>query len=345
MKYLYTAWLASFGTCETRRRKLVEMGRDVVAVSFTPDIERLGRRVGNLQQKIGFGPGIRAYNQRLLRLATQHQPDIVWIDKGTLVQAPTLREIKRRTGALLVHYNTDDLEFARHYWKLHLEGIAEYDCYFTTNAANVDQIRRLGARTVIQTALGYDKDVFAPLRVSDEDTSRLGAEIGFVGSWEPAKERWLAALVAAGLPLRVFGTMWQNATSPELSAAIGTPGPVVGNEYVKAINCTKVNIGLVSAQNRSQSSGRSFEIPACGAFLLALRTPEHQSFYDEGKEIECFGSVDELASKALHYLNCTDTRLAIAKAGRERCVRSGYSWQDRMAGMVETVETMVRART
>jgi spore maturation protein CgeB len=340
MKYLYTGWLASYGTCETRRRALVEMGREVLAISFTPDIDRLGRRFGNLQQKIGFGPGIRAYNQRLLRAVAQFEPDVIWVDKGTLVQPETLREMKRRTGAVLVHYNTDDL-FHNHYWDLHLKGIPEYDCYITTNGHNVEELRALGARRVVHSELGYDRDVFTPPRLSDDERTRLGAAIGFIGSWEPAKERWLGHIARAGLPLRVFGSMWQNCSDPVLAEAIGRPRPVLGADYVKAIAATQINIGLVSEQNRSQSSGRSFEIPACGGFLLALRTPEHVKLYDEGREIECFDSPEELVAKARHYLADPAACAALAAAGRERCIRGGYSWQDRMRSLVADVEATV----
>lgn len=338
MKYLYTGWLPSFGTCETRRRALVEMGHDVLALSFRPDLERFGLRFGNLQQKLGFGPGIRAYNQRLLKAAVEFQPDVVWIDKGTLVQPSVLRDIKRRTGAFLVHYNTDDLQH-QHYWTLHLAGIAEYDCYFTTNASNVRELPALGARRVIQTALGYDRDVFRPRDVNASERARLGARIGFIGSWEPAKERWLAAIARAGLPLRVFGGRWHQATDPVLKQVIGeATAPVLGDDYATAINATEINIGLVSEQNRSGSSGRSFEIPASGGFLLAIRTAEHQAAYVEGAEIECFGSPEELVAKARHYLDQPEQRERIAARGLQRCVRSGYSWQERMRGLVDLVE-------
>jgi spore maturation protein CgeB len=78
-----------------------------------------------------------------------------------------------------------------------------------------------------------------------------------------------------------------------------------------------------------ETTTRSFEIPACGGFMLHERTPELLEFYEEGKEVAAFGSVEELASKIDHYLAHPEERHAIARAGYARCVPA-YSYDDRM---------------
>src|SRR5437870_3846307 len=175
MKYLYTGWLPSFGTDTARYRSLVSLGQDVVVLSFTPDTRRLGSKVAALEGRLGAGLGIWMYNLRLLAVARQERPDVVWVDKGHLVMASTLRAIKRRTGAFLVCYNTDDIEYAGNGWRLHLKCLPEYDCYFTTNRLNVPTLRSLGVRRVELTQLGYDRDLFRPIRVSEDEACHLGA--------------------------------------------------------------------------------------------------------------------------------------------------------------------------
>ena len=70
--------------------------------------------------------------------------------------------------------------------------------------------------------------------------------------------------------------------------------------------------------------------------MLAERTDEHLALFEEGIEAEYFDSNEELLDKVRYYLSHEDERKRIAAAGRERCVRSGYSNEDRLSKMLET---------
>jgi spore maturation protein CgeB len=106
-------------------------------------------------------------------------------------------------------------------------------------------------------------------------------------------------------------------------------------DYARAICGSKIGLGLLSKLIPETSTTRTFEIPACGTFLLAERTEEHASFFDEGREAEFFGSDEELQDKVKYYLKHEAARRRIAAAGRERCLRSAYSYDDRMRQALE----------
>jgi hypothetical protein len=71
-------------------------------------------------------------------------------------------------------------------------------------------------------------------------------------------------------------------------------------------------------------------LSACGTFLLAMHTNEHQQAYKEGVEAEFFSNHTELTEKARHYLSEDAARIRIARQGRQRCLHSGYSWLEIM---------------
>jgi spore maturation protein CgeB len=82
------------------------------------------------------------------------------------------------------------------------------------------------------------------------------------------------------------------------------------------------------------------EIPACGGFMLAERTEQHLELFVEGKEAAFFDSRAELLEKCKYYLEHEEERQAIAEAGRQRCVASGYSNKANIKRMLETVVGM-----
>ena len=88
-------------------------------------------------------------------------------------------------------------------------------------------------------------------------------------------------------------------------------------------------LGLLYRENRDLQTSRSFEIPACGGFMLAERTEEHRMYFEEDKEAAYFDSFDELISKLRFYISHESVRLRIARAGYQRCLDSPYRYTDR----------------
>ena len=69
---------------------------------------------------------------------------------------------------------------------------------------------------------------------------------------------------------------------------------------------------------------KSFEIAACGGFLLAERTQGHMDRFVEDEEAVFFTGYDELVQKIRRYLDDEPARARIAAAGHKRCITSGY---------------------
>ena len=64
--------------------------------------------------------------------------------------------------------------------------------------------------------------------------------------------------------------------------------------------------------------------------MLADRTEDHLEFFEEGKEAEYFSSDEEYRDKVGFYLASERARTRVAAAGHERCITSGYSYDDRI---------------
>jgi len=325
-----------------RMRAFQHLGFPVAGLDAGARSEKLspaGKLARRVMWHMGWPLDFEGINAALRANVRDQQPDIVWIDKGTAITAATLRALRRlRPGVRLVHYNPDDPfgGFGYAGWRTFLAAITEYDIHFVPRRENVAEYTRRGARQVVQLvpAWGFAPEVHRPVAVDGETLGRYGADIGFVGSFEPDRARALLAVAQAGLNVRIVGPWPRAYLSRNMSH---TPVGAFGADYAKAICSFKIALGFLRKGNRDQHTSRSVEIPACGVFMLAERSQEHQSLLAEGREAEYFSSAEELIDKARYYLSHEHERERIAAAGRVRCLASGYSNEQRMARILSMV--------
>jgi len=92
---------------------------------------------------------------------------------------------------------------------------------------------------------------------------------------------------------------------------------------------TKINVNILTHENRDTTNFRNFEIPAAGAFQLSERSNEILGLFAEEKEIACFGSREELRSACERYINDDTSREGVAIAGYNRLVNGNHGIVDR----------------
>jgi spore maturation protein CgeB len=85
---------------------------------------------------------------------------------------------------------------------------------------------------------------------------------------------------------------------------------------------------------------RTFEVPACGGFLLSVKTEEAASFFEEDKEMAYFSTPEELKKKIDFYLKNEKIRKEIAVAGYKKLINSGYSYTDRVKKIIEVYNSL-----
>ena len=160
----------------------------------------------------------------------------------------------------------------------------------------------------------------------------------FVGHYEPdGRVETLNYLARQGVPVRLYGSLWERASlDPALRQS--PIGAAYGEDYVRLIAGAKLALVFLSGRNRDVYTRRCFEIPACGAAMVAPRTKELQAMYREGEEAVYFDSKEELLAKVRWLLDDDEARNRIAKAGRERCLQDGHSNVHRGAQIIEALK-------
>jgi spore maturation protein CgeB len=331
VKVVYVGPLGVGSTCYARLKALETLCYgNVFAFDSDPYFCRpIGKWLNAIERRVFIGPRFCQSNFDLRMFCRDKRPDVVWIDKGFWIWPSTLR-VLREKEAFLVHHNTDSLSPG--FWHTQLayllmrRTLPLFNLYFTTNIVDYRALSGKEKPHTELTFLGYDHRRFdnSPLPVSLGEQWKN--ELLFVGHYEPHTEHSILALVEAGLPVTVYGEGWERAKERDRLHGYVKFRTLNDEEYLYALKSTKIGLCFVSELNGNQTAGRSFEFPACGTFLLAMRTKQHMECYTEGKEAEFFGNHQELVHKARYYLEHDDQRKEIARLGHQRCVRSDYSW-------------------
>jgi spore maturation protein CgeB len=209
----------------------------------------------------------------------------------------------------------------------------------------VEDYRRAGARHVFLLRSWFAPSLHRPVNLTDADRARFGSDVTFVGHYEDdGRLQSLERLIAAGFRVRVFGAGWDRAGA-RARAVLGKVDVVLGDDYARAVCAAKIALVFLSRRNRDQYTRRCFEIPAMGTLMLAPRTPEMLSLYEENSEAAYFGSDDELVEQALRYVREDDLRARVAAAGRDRCLRDGHDVDSRARQFLRDVEPLVQAES
>jgi spore maturation protein CgeB len=210
-----------------------------------------------------------------------------------------------------------------------LELFRRYSVIFTPRAHLIEEYRARGAQCVHHLPFCVDPGVHYPVSPSSDQRKGWGADVVFVGTWSRRRESLISSLPNTNV--NVWGYSWRHATRRTKSVAgLKLMNQVVtGQEMSLVFNASKIALNFLTPEQRDRTNVRNLEIPACGGFQLCERTEEIQALFHEGKEVACFGTIDELKDKVTYYLRHATEREAIARASYERLQRLRSTYADR----------------
>jgi spore maturation protein CgeB len=344
MKVLFVGDLSSYARSRQRFLAMQDLqhiveGRSWVQLEteFIPGYKpSLWRRI---RRKIGYPVDVVGINQALIPHIAEFEPDLLWIEKANTILPATYRQIQQNFPTLKIAYYSEDDIYLFDNRSIYLtKSLSMFDVVYTTKPRNVQELPTLGAKNVVCIFQAYDRNVHRPISLSEEDYQQWGAEVGFVGFFERDRAEQMLFLAEQGIKVRIWGFNWQDWVNKHPNLIVEGK-PVFNEDFVKVLNATRINLNFLRKANRDRHTSRSLEIPACQGFMLAERTNEHLQLFEEGTEAEFFDSPEELCVKVKYYLTQETNRQRIAKAGRNRCVNSGYSHHDRLKEMLEKIES------
>lgn len=324
MKILYASGLSPNDTSLYRLWALERLGHTVLPLNAY-EYESRQPLVRKVVHRVVSGPHVARLNRDLLSLAQQHKPDLLWTDKLLWMRPDTLDRL-RTMGVATVSYMIDNPFGTRQDpgWRLYMKDIPHYDLHVVQRDRNILDYRERGARDVIKIQTAYEPTLQypPPSGWSDRDRDR---NVSFIGTPYDDRADTLTRLSRES-PVTISGSAraWRRALTREAFRDLYREGELFQQQYREAIWRSRINLSFITHSNQDEFVHKSFEIAACGGFLLAERSAGHIARFEEDKEAVFFSSFDECAAKVRLYLNDESARSRIAAAGQERAQRSGY---------------------
>lgn len=285
------------------------------------------RSYASLWRKFGFGPPFNKLVKDLLLKIEIFQPNIIFFDKSLYFPCELLTVLKK-SGVYLIHFSNDDQLNPKNQTKNYIKSIPVYDLHITTKSYNVDELYSLKAKKVEFVNNSTSKSFLYPIKVTNDDKIKFGSQVGFIGTYEAQRAESLLFLANNGIKIRIWGSGWKNSKITKHPSLIIEDGPLWGENYLKVICTTDININFLRKENRDLQTTRSIEIPACKGFMISEYSMEHEKLFRDNEEAVYFKNNLELLNKINYYINNKNKISEIASNGYNRCINSNYYYSE-----------------
>lgn len=354
LRVLYVSSLAPDYYGEYRLRALRRLGLGHVAALDMGAFTKLSGLAGKLQFRLQAGPDVVRLNRAILETIERERTNVLLCDKVLSLRPITLRKL-RQSGVVTVDFVIDNPFGPRRDpgWRLYRRTIPLFDLIGVQRDVSIADYCRRGAREVVRIRTSYEPTVHYPPPVAPAAVYQTGwtdsdrdRNVSFIGTPYDNRGDFLTRLWRAGAPIDISGSRphWQAALSPDAFAGIFRDGELKGAAYREAIWRSRINLAFVTHSNRDQLAHKSFEITACGGFLVAERTPEHMACFREDEEAVFFSDFEECRAKIDRYLNDEPGRARIATAGQCRAQSAGYDNDSVLRGLLRRAAELLAGR-
>jgi spore maturation protein CgeB len=295
---------------------------------------------------------INRINQDFVAAVREFRPDVVFVYRGTHIEANALRAVRAASPAcVLVGYNNDD-PFApaqpKYLWRHFVTAIPEYDLMLAYRHANADAFCAAGARRAELLRSWYVVDRNHPIELSREEKANFDTDVVFVGHYEPDQRLdYLEEIVRQGFRLRLYGPPKYWARPLARSALLKHLVPtrmVWRDDYNRALCGARIALCFFSKLNRDTYTRRCFEIPATRTLMLSEYSNDIASLYREGVEAEFFRDRDEMIKKIKLYVGDECARKRVSEAGHRKATSAGHDIDSRMKQMLGWIAEIRKAR-
>ena len=297
---------------------------------FFKDISDFSYR---LQYHFQVGPNVFKLNSELNK-KLKKEYDIIFLYRPRLVYKSEIENIKAK---IFIYNNDDPFSNKYHffYWFNFKKLLPLADHIFSYRSKNLKDYRSIGLINISLLRSWYIKELNFSIKLKKR------VDVVFIGHYENDKRDYLFNyLIENGVNLEIYGPDWEKSKLYKLFKSKKVIFPPLNIEkYNQKLNESKLAIVLFSKLNNDGYTRRCFEIPATKTPMLAFKSKEITSLFND-KEAIFFETKEELLFKIRYYLKNPVKAENIGINGFERNLKSGNEVTERVKQIIETYNSL-----
>jgi spore maturation protein CgeB len=285
-----------------------------------------------IKDRIFFEKTAKRINFDLTRIIEQNAYSLMIVVRGDHVYPETIAFAKSRIRTV-VNWTSDDVFNPLNSTSYILDCFDKYDYIFSPRAHLSDEYLNKGARSFEVLHWYYRPGLLYPPK--DVAKTIYLFDITFIGSW--SKRREIIITPIETFNVNIWGWGWNKKAHRKFLSRIDCKPYINMKDMMDVFATSKINLNILTKENRDTTNFRNFEIPAACGFQLSERSDEILQLFEEDKEIVCFESDDDLKAKCDYYLKNETERQRIALSGYNRLINSDYSIVDRAKKILSVI--------
>lgn len=277
-------------------------------VNIFDKVKQQVRKRISMHSRRGLKPDYHGYE--LLDLAENIRPYFTIVFRGERLTREVVVGLNNFSseGCLCIYSDNPFIIPGKDVYQL-TDVFQAYRIIFVFSRQLIPIFYQLGAKDVRWLPFAHDPETHFPCR----PTHNIITPIIYFGTWGPLQEWWLGMLVEHGLS--IFGTNWENLPKENQLQTCWKKGRGIGLAMGAEVSQASIVFNMVRAEAGCGSTMKTFEIPACGGFMLTNRTEEQEEFFKDKFECIYYDCVEDLKEKIYFYIkNNSERRRIVANA-------------------------------
>ena len=289
---------------------------------------------GKLRNKIERRSRIEKWKSELHRQIKLIHPDYFFTIKRTVFSHDELESLTR--GGIRTGIFYPDVSFSHP--NVELEALKAFNVIATTKKFHLEFLKEHCPNSIIKyVPHGYTPS--SHIKCFDNVTeNQYYHDIFYAGNFSEHKATFLQSFLdlirSADYDFAITGPSWKSKDYIFLRECFDQE-LYTGLSYARQIQLAKINLaihcGPIIPDKKNwydRISTRTFEIPACGGFMLHVDNDEIREFYTPGVDIDVFTTPEEAADKVHFYLKNEKLRDSMIASALNRTIPN-YSYDER----------------
>lgn len=238
------------------------------------------RILNKIFREINYSRNEKLVNQLFLKKFHEYKPDVVLISKGVNIFPETLFEIKK-SSAQILNWNPDDFFNKFNNSRHLLSSLDLYDTVFSARKHLFDEYRDKGIKNPVYLDWYYIP--WLHKKISSADLT--DEKITFIGTISKRREHIIDA-IDERFSIEIYGSGWQYSKLKRKNN-ITVNQVLKQSDFPSIISNSRVNLNIITKENRDETNLKIFEITACNGFLLSDYTETSAEIIKQESEC-CF---------------------------------------------------------